>query len=217
MAKAKKKPIKGATTRAKKTAKAPKNQPLMAMKPSRTKIRDTAASRARRARIHAITARTRAGQQAIDALIADADTSDLDHLRVMTKSGPRRAKGSWRNSPDRLAEPEGGDDIPRPAVNKDIYLPKTTRTCPTCKRTDHPGMSCKDLGAWLLTARRVLAGEIASPDEWPRFEVGEVYDLAPAPTGRGRGRPPTFTPADEAQYIRTATAADSSREPSPSP
>lgn len=99
----------------KKSQKAPapkkkrgKHDALMAVKPKRERAKDTPRSRARRARIQAITARTRAAQKEINDFIADADTSDLDHLPVMIETGPPRTSGSWRNPRDPVAR--GGDE-----------------------------------------------------------------------------------------------------------
>lgn len=207
------------TTKKIKKPKSPKNTPIMPVKPRKKALPKTPTMIARSARIAAIRARTTAGLAELEALRQGADTSDLDHLPVMVPSGPRRANGWATMSPERRAELEDdgddADETPTRAKQHDIYLPKTRRPCPTCKRADHPGITCRELSEWLVVADAVLAGELPSPEGWPGLQV-DTAQLPPRKTGRPRKYTPDVE-ADARRAIRRDSAASSCPAPSPSP
>lgn len=223
-------------TLAPKKAAKKKHEAMMPVRPSRGKIKDTPGMIARRARIQVVRDRTKAAKLEIDELAAGADLQDLVGIPVVRQTGRRRAvTTSWRNPSEHdeaaVAEPER--ELPR--KQSDIYLIESKRTCSSCGLQDHPGISCKELEAWLEYSSKVLSGEIAEIDPEVR-RLAEERARAPKKRGRRRKYPTererfdAMTPDEQAAYlierdarrkageknVRTATAASPSPAPNPS-
>jgi hypothetical protein len=206
-----------------------RHRAMMPVKPPKKRLVDTPGMIARRARIRVIIERTKAAQRQLDALAKGADVRDLRGLPVISRSGPRRPPKNWRMPSDYDDIEPAPRDAGAPMTRKqqDVFLPKVTRICSSCDRLDHPGVSCKELSAWLVMSERVLAGEISEPDPELR-RIAEERARAPKKRGRRRKEPSArdrfdaMTPEEQVAYLlerdrlKTETAASTCPEPSPS-
>lgn len=198
----------------------PKKRPaLMPIKPKKVAKPEHQRAVARRARIKAILARTAKSRAELDQIAKGADISDLAHLPVIRPSGRRRV--AFR---ERGGRTEPRVDLTEPAYRKawgESLLPERTRPCPNrgCTLVEHPGVSCSEMKAWLRTSKRVLSGELVSPEDWPTINPADVI------ARKKRGRPPKDKYDDDddgrrdqpGSLFKTARAATSCPAPNPSP